>query len=89
MSKPTITEIEAQLERDPNSVHLATDGQVLMTRPLNARTRQSIVTLLRNLTSERQGWRRYVFGRWLIAAESLRADAQRIIDAMDGWESEP
>lgn len=51
------------------------------------REHESIRTLLRNLTMERGGgWRRLLFGRWLIAAEPLRADAQRIIDAMDGWD---
>lgn len=36
-------------------------------------------TILHNLALERTGWRRYVFGRWYIAAEPLRNDAGRLL----------
>ena len=39
----------------------------------------SATIILRNMTRERTGWRRYVFGRWLISDEPLRVDAANLL----------
>ena len=89
MSKPTIAEIEAQIECDPGSVTLEPDGYIVWSPWFGVRLQESVVTLLRNLTVERQGWRRYVFGRWLIADEPLRTDAARLLRNIEDERKEP
>jgi hypothetical protein len=48
---------------------------------IEPQTADRVVSLLRNLSLENTGWRRF-FCRWLISAEPLRGDAAHLLETI-------